>query len=96
MPRIALLVLIFTVLSGCTEEQRNKLSRQTDNLIGLDFTVSYIDEGKVVKKWTVRDGKITSGKGEDGSYLGYYYFWTEETGYVQTPIDRTVIEELRR
>ena len=30
-----------------------------------------------------------------GWNYGYYYFWSEETGYVQMPIDRTIVEELR-
>jgi hypothetical protein len=48
-----------------------------------------------VKSWTIKDGKITSGEKEDGTPTGYYYFWSEETGYVQVPIDRTIVEELR-
>lgn len=92
--RFATGILLLT-LGACTEEQRNKLTRQADNLIGKDLVVSYIDHGQVVKQWTVRDGKITSGKSENGRYLGYYYFWTEETGYVQAPIERILIEEKR-
>ena len=57
--------------------------------------MSHIDEGKVVKSWTVKDGKITSGKDDQGQTIGYYYFWSEETGYVQVPIGRTVIEETK-
>ena len=62
---------------GCTEEARNKLSRTTDNYLGEDLRVSYIDGGQVVKSWTVKDGKITSGKADDGTATGYYYFWSE-------------------
>ena len=50
---------------------------------------------KSLKSWTIKDGKITSGEKEDGTPTGYYYFWSEETGYVQVPIDRTIVEELR-
>lgn len=89
------LSLATLVLAGCTEESRNKFFRSADNVLGKDFRVSYVDEGKIVKTWTIRDGKITSGKEEDGTVLGYYYFWSEETGYVQLPIDRTIVEELR-
>ena len=90
--------VFFTValvmLVGCTEEARNKISRTTDNFLGEDLRVSYIDGGQVVKTWTVRDGKITSGKGDSGNVSGYYYFWSVETGYVQVPIERTIIEEI--
>jgi hypothetical protein len=91
----ALLIFAVVMLGGCTEEARNKISRTTDNFLGEDLRVSYIDSGQVVKTWTVRDGKITSGKDDSGNATGYYYFWTEETGYVQVPIERTVIEEIK-
>jgi len=91
----AFFTLALIMLGGCTEEARNKISRTTDNFLGEDLRVSYIDGGQVVKTWTVRDGKITSGKGDTGNANGYYYFWSVETGYVQVPIERTVIEEIR-
>ena len=95
MKSATLLILTVMLCMGCTEEARNKLSRTTDNYLGEDLRVSYIDGGQVVKSWTVKDGKITSGKADDGTATGYYYFWSEETGYVQIPIERTVIEEIR-
>jgi len=83
------------LLSGCTEETINKISRDIDNFLGENLRVSYIDNGAVVKTWTVKDGKITSGKDPNGIALGYYYFWSVETGYVQIPVERTIIEEIR-
>ena len=91
----AVVVTALVLLGGCTEEARNKISRTTDNFLGEDLRVSYIDNGQVVKTWTVKDSKITSGKDEAGNATGYYYFWSEETGYVQVPIERTVIEEIK-
>lgn len=91
-----LLFLSLLSIAGCTEESRNKIFRQADNLIGKDLKVSYIDSGKIVKTWVVRDSKITTGKDESGRVLGYYYFWSEKMGYVQIPIERTIIEELRQ
>ncbi len=88
-------VLALVLLAACTEESRNKLSRQADNWVGEDLKVSYVDNGVVVKTWTVKDGKITSGKDDQGRVLGYYFFWSEETGYVQLPIERTIIEEIK-
>ncbi|MEM8563113.1 MAG: hypothetical protein AAGF57_12800 [Pseudomonadota bacterium] len=98
--RFKMFAIIFSALTiltagGCTEEARNKLGRTTDNVLGKDLKVSYIDGGQVIKTWTVIDGKITSGQGEGGMSKGYYYFWSEETGYVQVPIERTIIEEIR-
>lgn len=83
------------LLGGCTEESRNQISRDVDNFLGENLRVSYIDNGIVVKTWTVKDGKITTGKDSNNIGLGYYYFWTLETGYVQVPIERTIIEEIR-
>jgi hypothetical protein len=91
-----LLLAIIMLFAGCTEESRNKLSRDISNLTGEDLKVSYIDGGTVVKTWTVKDGKITSGKDDRGYSIGYYYFWSEEVGYVQLPIERTVIEQLKK
>ena len=83
------------LLGACTEESINKISRDVDNFLGENLRVSYIDSGQVVKTWTVKDGKITAGKDDNNIGLGYYYFWTAETGYVQVPIERTIIEEIR-
>jgi hypothetical protein len=91
-----ILTIALILLAACTEEARNKISRTTDNFLGENLRVSYIDGGQVVKTWTVKDGKITSGKGDNGNANGYYYFWSVETGYVQVPIERTVIEEIRK
>lgn len=88
-------VVMIVFVQGCTEEARNKFFRQADNIIGQDLKVTYIDNGKVIKTWTIRDSKITTGKDEQGQNLGYYYFWSEETGYVQLPIERTIIEEIK-
>ena len=95
MKKIIGILFALTVLTGCTEEVRNKWSRQADNLLGTNLRVSYVDHGQIVKSWTVKDGKITSGKDDSGRVLGYYYFWSLESGYVQVPIDRTIIEEIR-
>lgn len=91
----SLAITSIILLAGCTEESRNKISRDVDNLLGKNLRVSYIDNGAVVKTWTVKDGKITTGKDSNNIGLSYYYFWTVETGYVQVPVERTIIEEVR-
>lgn len=97
MPKLSLYTAVIGILllSGCTEESMNKLSRQADNFLGEDLKVSYVDGGTVVKSWTVKDGKITTGRDDQGRAIGYYYFWSIETGYVQLPIERTLIEEIQ-
>ena len=60
-----LLFLLF--MGGCTEESRNKIFKQADNLLGKDLRVSYVaDSGTIVK-----------------------------SGYVQVPIVRTIVEEIK-
>lgn len=95
MKHILVFVVLVFGLSACTEESRNKIARQADNYLGQDLQVSYIDGGKIVKTWTVRDGKITSAKTESGHQGAYYYFWTQQGAYVQVPIERTIIEEIK-
>ena len=93
--KLLLLITSLLLLSACTEESMNKWSRQADNLLGEDLKVSYVDGGQIVKSWTVKDGKITTGRDDQGRAIGYYYFWSIETGYVQLPIERTLIEEIK-
>lgn len=97
MSKVSLCITFISILflSACTEETRNKWSRQADNLLGKDLKVSYVDGGSVVKSWTVKDGKITTGRDDQGRAIGYYYFWSVETGYVQLPIERTLIEQIQ-
>ena len=93
---IYLFVLFLFFLNGCTEESRNKIFKQADNVLGKDLRISYVaNNGKIVKSWTVKDGKVTTHKDDQGGTSGYYYFWSEESGYVQVPIIRTIIEEIK-
>jgi len=93
---IFVLLFLLLVLGGCTEESRNKIFKQADNVLGKDLRISYVsDSGKVVKTWTVRDGKVTTHKDEQGGSSGYYYFWSSESGYVQVPIVRSIVEEIK-
>ncbi|HHM05897.1 MAG TPA: hypothetical protein ENJ19_09155 [Gammaproteobacteria bacterium] len=78
-------------LSGCSEEQQNKLSRLGVTWLEGNYSVTFA-EGSHVKNWTVDGGKVTS-----DPQKGYYYFWAVKDGkkyYVQTPISRTYIEEI--
>ena len=93
---IYVFILFLLIISGCTEESRNKIFKESDNLLGKDLRISYVaDSGKIVKNWTVRDGKVTTHKDEQGGTSGYYYFWSVESGYVQVPIVRAIVEEIK-
>ena len=86
-----LLPLVLLLLTACSEEQQNQMSRLGVTWLEGDYRVTYAD-GSHVKSWQVRDGKVTSEPAK-----GYYYFWIEQDGkrrYVQTPIARTYIEEI--
>jgi len=87
----AAIVVIFLFLSGCSEEQQNKLSRLGVTWLEGNYKVSYAD-GSHVRTWVVKNGKVTAEPAK-----GYYYFWAEIDGkrrYVQTPIGRSYIEEI--
>ena len=91
-----LFLLFLFLMGGCTEESRNKIFKQADSVLGKDLRVSYVaDSGTIVKSWTIRDGKITTHKDEQRAASGYYYFWSVESGYVQVPIVRTIVEEIK-
>ena len=90
---ISVLIVYFgSQLTGCSEEQQNKLSRLGVTWLEGDYKVTYAD-GSHVKSWEVRGGKVTTEPAK-----GYYYFWAQSNGksiYVQTPINRTYIEEIK-
>jgi len=81
------------LLGGCSEEQQNKLSRLGVTWLEGNYKVTFA-EGNFQKSWIVRDSKVTSEPDK-----GYYYFWArDENGkkyYVQTPIIRSFIEEIK-
>lgn len=87
-----LIVLGLTlVLTACSEEQQNKLSRLGVTWLEGDYRVTFA-AGSHVKSWEIKDGKVTSDPNK-----GYYYFWAIIDGekvYVQTPIIRSYIEEI--
>ncbi len=89
---ILLFVLLSALLMGCSEEQQNKLSRLGVTWLEGDYDVTFV-EGSHVKTWRVKGGKVTT-----DPQKGYYYFWADVNGksvYVQTPILRTYIEEVK-
>jgi hypothetical protein len=87
-----LVLLIVLLLAGCSEEQQNRLGRLGVTWLEGDYRVTYAD-GEHVRTWEVLDGKVTSEPEK-----GYYFFWATQDGkkfYVQTPIARSYIEEIR-
>ena len=93
MNRAMIPLLLLLLLAGCSEEQQNKISRLGVSWLEGNYRVTYAD-GSHVKSWIVRDGKVTS-----EPVKGYYYFWATVDGkkrYVQTPIERSYIEEMAR
>lgn len=93
--KVLVSILFLLMISACTEEARNKAFRSIQqNIVGERLKVSYIDYGKVVKSWIIEDGKVTTGVTEGGVVKGYYYAYTTD-GYIQLPIEKTLIEELK-
>jgi hypothetical protein len=85
-------LLAVASFASCSQEQQNKLSRLGVTWLEGNYRVTFA-AGSHVKSWTVEDGKVTS-----EPQKGYYYFWAKVNGkkaYVQTPIGRTYIEEIK-
>lgn len=90
--RLIFLPALLLLLTACSEEQQNRISRIGVSWLEGDYQITYA-AGNHVKTWTVLDGKVTSEPGK-----GYYYFWAVKDGkkvYVQTPIERTYIEAIK-
>ena len=89
---LVILIILIGLQLGCSEEQQNKLTRLGVTWLEGDYNVTFA-EGSHVKTWRVKDGKVTT-----DPQKGYYYFWADVNGknvYVQTPIIRTYIEEVK-
>lgn len=90
---IGVWLLLLLTVSACSEEQQNRIARLGVTWLEGDYKVTYAD-GAHVKSWIVKDAKVTSEPAK-----GYYYFWARnEAGkkiYVQTPIGRSYIEEIK-
>ncbi len=78
---------LLILLSGCTQDQQNQLSRKAVEFLDGNYLVTYAN-GSTTKTWTINNGKVTT------SDKGYYYFWDNKKHYVQTPIENTFIEEI--
>lgn len=91
MKKYLLFISLMVLLSACSEEQQNRLSRLGVTWLEGNYRVTYT-EGAHVKIWVIKNGKVTSEPAK-----GYYYFWANIDGtkrYVQTPIARSYIEEI--
>jgi len=84
--RIINILSVLVLLTGCTQDQQNQLSRKAVEFLDGNYQVTYAN-GSTVKTWTITNGKVTS------SDKGYYYFWDDKKHYVQVPIENSFIEE---
>lgn len=81
------LLILLTLLTACTQDQQNQLSRKAIEFLDGNYRVTYAN-GATEKTWFIKNGKVTT------SEKGYYYFWDDKKHYVQTPIENTFIEEI--
>jgi hypothetical protein len=87
MMNLLKLCLALALLTGCTQDQQNQLSRKVVEFLDGNYLVTYAN-GSTMKTWTIKNGKVTT------TEKGYYYFWDDKKHYVQTPIENTFIEEI--
>lgn len=84
---LLILILVYAVIPGDTF---NKIARKQIEFVNGDYNVTY-SQDSITKVYKVNNGKITS------TSKGYYYFWIQTPSgkkYRQTPIDKTLIEEI--
>ncbi len=81
------LIPLFILLTACTGDQQNQLSRKAVEYLNGNYKITYAN-GSTNKSWIIKNGKVTS------NLKGYYYFWDNKKHYVQTPIENTFIEEI--
>jgi Trm5-related predicted tRNA methylase len=81
------LIPLLILLTACTEDQQNQLSRKAVEYLEGNYKITYAN-GSTNKSWIIKNGKVTSNP------KGYYYFWDNQKHYIQTPIENTFIEEI--
>ncbi len=81
------LIPLFILLTACTGDQQNQLSRKAVEYLDGNYKITYAN-GSTNKSWIIKNGKVTSNP------KGYYYFWDNKKHYIQTPIENTFIEEI--
>jgi len=88
------LIAVLPIFLSCTQDTQQKIMRKKIEYFDGDFRVTFVSGGQHIKQWTIKNGKITS-----VPQKGYYFFWARnEKGkkfYVQTPIARTYVEEIK-
>ena len=89
-------VLILFIISGgmvaCSKDAQNKIARKKLEYGEANYKVTFVANG-LVKEWSVVQDKVTSEPSK-----GYYLFWATVNGkklYVQSPIERTIVEEIK-
>lgn len=90
---VVILIIMFITIVSCSQDSQQQLARKKIEYLDGDYNVTYTDQG-IIKVWHVRDGKITSTPEK-----GYYFFWArnekDKEFYVQAPINRVFIEEVK-
>lgn len=70
------LVLMLLLISGCTQETQNRISRSVQNWTGTDGILDVISEGKVLYRF-IKIDKLTTGRetggGREGEARSYRY-----------------------
>ena len=88
-----MIIMILFIIVSCTQDTQQEIARKKIEYLDGDYDVTYTDQD-IIKTWQVRDGKITSVPEK-----GYYFFWArnvrDKEFYVQVPINRTFIEEVK-
>lgn len=87
---ILIIIALLLLWVFLPQDTLNKVARKRIELSDGNYRVTY-SQDNVVKTYNIKSGKITS------TTKGYYFFFRDTPNglkYTQTPIDKTIIEEL--
>lgn len=65
--------IVVVFITGCTQEQQNKVGRSIQNWTGVNGVVDIYNGGKLVKRF-IKIDKLTTAKGTDDGAIRPYRF----------------------
>jgi len=74
MKLLSTLVIFLGLISGCTQEQQNKISRGIQNWTGTNGVLDVFSEGKILYRFIMIDKLTTAGATGDSSTARAYRY----------------------
>lgn len=95
--RLVSLLTIILLVSSCTQEMQNKISRSVQNWTGTDGVLDVLSEGKVMYRF-IKIDKLTTATATGGSgsrpYRFAYGVYDKNMNFVPDPGEKKVYFEI--